>query len=97
MDKLIEGVKHFIYVPKLDEVIFTLQGLFTFNELHVSIYRQSVSKVVKRMRLMKLHCKDIISMNHDDTHYLIVLYVLDLPRVISSKTLEPIENSDYQL
>mgnify|MGYP003690893773 CR=1 FL=1 len=90
MDKLIEGVKHFIFSPKLDEVIFTLQGS---NELY--IYRQSVSKVGQRMRLMKLHCKDIISMNHDDTSYLIVLYVLALPLVFCTKTLKLIEDSDY--
>ena len=47
------------------------------------------------MRLMKLHCKDIICMNHDDTHYLIVLYVLALPTVINSKTQKPILNLDY--
>ena len=81
MDKLIEEVKHFIFVPKLDEVIFTLQGS---NEL--SIYRQSVSKAGQRMKLMKLHCKDIISMNHEDTHYLIVSYVVALPTVVRSTT-----------
>lgn len=93
VDKLIEGVKIFIYLPKLDEVIFTSQGSLGYNE--ISIYRQSVSKVGQRMRLMKLHCKDVIAMNHDDTHYLIVLYVLDLPRIISFETQKPIENSVY--
>ena len=34
-------------------------------------------------------------MNYDDTHYLIVLYVLALPTVINSKTQKPILNLDY--
>ena len=93
MDKLIEGVKHFIYQSKLDEVIFTLQGLLGSNE--ISVYRQSVSKAGQRMRLMKLHCNDIISMNHDDTNYLIVLYVLDLPMLFCTKTQKLKENSHY--
>ena len=71
MDRLIESIEHFTYVPKLDEALFTcsLPG----SRIKLSIWRQSLSKVEQHMRFMTLHCNEIIALNHNDTQNLIVL------------------------
>lgn len=68
--KLLEKIEHFTYVPKLEEIIFTLNG----SSKKICIWRQSVLKLDQKMSFMTLHCEEIVDINHEDTHYLTVLY-----------------------
>ena len=67
-----EIVIHFTYVPKSDEIVFTL-GMLGRN----TIWRQSASGQNKsKFKLMEMICDEVCAISHDGTCYLKVLYVI---------------------
>ena len=73
VEKMVEGVViHLTYVPKSDEIVFTL-GTLGRN----TIWRQSVSgQNKKKFKLMEMVCDEICAISHDGTYYLKVLYFI---------------------
>lgn len=56
---MLEKIEHFTYVPKLEEIIFTLKG----SNKKICVWRQSVLKLDKKITFMTLHCDEVIDVN----------------------------------
>ena len=70
--KILEKIEHFTYVPKLKEIIFTLKG----STKMIPLWRQSILNLKQSLCFLTLHCEEVIAINHDDIHYLTVLYAM---------------------
>lgn len=66
VDKLVDNIEHFTYVPETDEILVMLKGQF-------KIYRRPISTKGPLHFLMSFSCDSVVCMGHDATAYLVVI------------------------
>lgn len=74
VEKLVDKIEHFTYVPETDEILVILEG-------HPSIYRRPISTKGRLYFLMSFDCDSVVCMDHDAAAYLVVVlesvFILD--------------------
>lgn len=77
VDKMVDNIEHFTYVPETDEILVMLRGQST-------IYRRPLSTKGRLYFLMSFNCDSVVCIGHDDAVYLVV--VLKISYMIGNKT-----------
>lgn len=66
VEKLVDSIEHFTYVPETDEILVMLRGLFT-------IYRRPILTKGQLHFLLSFSCDSVVCMGHKATAYLVVV------------------------
>lgn len=76
VEKLVDKIEHFTYVPETDEILVILKG-------HRSIYRKPISTKGPLHFLMSFDCDSVLCMDHDEAAYLVVVLKCIFKNVIN--------------